>query len=229
MSVSTSPRAELRDPSTLLPWFRTFVLIFVGLVVVLAGVSTAYYLHSEGDPYYEPYDPLGWTVTLGFFSLGVLLLIVYIVCIVLTCRLTYRMMRNLHQLGSPQVSISPGWAVGWYFIPFANLVMPVRAVTQIWHATFGELNAPREPAGMIGAWWACWLIGNFADSIGSAVMGESNPFADPVMPSAGQLYAGVVIYGVGYLFSVLAALFMLRLFETLVRAQAQMASVHAFK
>lgn len=229
MSYSAAtPRADLRDPSSLWPWFQAFVFIYIGLVVIIAGFSSAYYLHSRGDPGYTPYDALGWTVTFGFFGTGLLLLAVYIVCIVMTCRLTYRMMRNLRLLGASRATISPGWAVGWYFIPFANLVMPMRAVDQIWRGTFNELNDFREPGGMIGAWWACWLISNFADSVGSRVIGE-NIFGPPTMPNTDQLYAGMAIYALSYLFAVLAGLFMLRLFGTLVRAQAQMVSVHAFR
>jgi uncharacterized membrane protein len=210
-------------------WLRVLTWIYIAFVVVIAGVGTAFYLHSEGDPNYAPYDALGTIVTFTFFGGGLLGACAYIFCVVLVCRVTYRMMRNLHQLGASQARISPGWAVGWYFIPFANLVMPVRAVTQIWHGTFGELNTPREPGGMIGLWWACWLISNFADSIGSQIMGESNPFVTPMTPSSEQLYAGLALYNIGYLASVLAALLMLRLFDELTSAQKQLVSVTAFR
>ena len=38
-------------------------------------------------------------------------------CVVLVGRVTFRAMKNLYTVGSKFPEMSPGWAVGWYFIP----------------------------------------------------------------------------------------------------------------
>src|SRR5262249_29946861 len=36
----------------------------------------------------------------------------------------YRANRNARALGAEGLAYSPGWSVGWFFVPLANLVMP---------------------------------------------------------------------------------------------------------
>jgi Domain of unknown function (DUF4328) len=41
-------------------------------------------------------------------------------------RWIFRASKNLHVLSSEPMAFTPGWAVGWFFIPFANLYKPTR-------------------------------------------------------------------------------------------------------
>jgi hypothetical protein len=77
----------------------------------------------------------------------------------------HRAHRNLPALGANRLRFTPGWAVGWWFIPFFNLVRPYEVMREIWygsdpavvpnHGTF-----PRLPVGtaLIGWWWGLFLI-----------------------------------------------------------------------
>lgn len=40
--------------------------------------------------------------------------------------------QRAHTVSGGNMGITPGWAVGWHFVPFANLVMPFRTVLEIW-------------------------------------------------------------------------------------------------
>ena len=66
-----------------------------------------------------------------------------------------------HLLGIKELSISPRWSVGWYFIPFANLVMPYRSLKETFKASFNseEWQNNRVPYDF-PIWWATFLIGN---------------------------------------------------------------------
>ena len=66
-----------------------------------------------------------------------------------------------HLLGIKELNISPGWSVGWYFIPFANLVMPYRSLKETFNASFNseEWQNNRVPYDF-PIWWATFLIGN---------------------------------------------------------------------
>lgn len=77
---------------------------------------------------------------------------------VLTCRITFRAMKNLYTIASPDARMSPGWTVGWYFIPFANFWLPVMGMSQIWrgsHRALGEV----PPSRVLTIWWASWVAG----------------------------------------------------------------------
>tara|TARA_B100001057_G_scaffold240019_1_gene240383 strand:+ start:301 stop:861 length:561 start_codon:yes stop_codon:yes gene_type:complete len=66
-----------------------------------------------------------------------------------------------HLLGVEGLNISPGWSVGWYFIPFANLVMPYRSLKETFKASFNleEWQNNKVPYDF-PIWWATFLIGN---------------------------------------------------------------------
>lgn len=225
--MSTDTPAPIRDPLPLYGWLRVFVVIYAVVVTILVGFNTGFYVISRGDPVYEPISPTDMLITLGFAGVAVLSLLIFAVCVVLTLRITFRMMKNLHTLGSPHVSISPGWAAGWYFIPFANLVMPVKAVGEIWRGTYDQLGTHKPPNGAIGRWWGCWIGGSICDSIAERLVG-GGWFGEPTFPSQEALYAAMALWGVGTLLSVLACIFMLNVFGQLARGQQQMARTSAF-
>lgn len=71
----------------------------------------------------------------------------------------YRAAANARALGAPDLTISPGWAVGWYFIPIANCWKPYQAMREIWQAS-ARLQ-PRPDAAktaLLRTWWALWLL-----------------------------------------------------------------------
>jgi len=71
----------------------------------------------------------------------------------------HRAVANARSLGV-QTAATPGWSVGWWFIPFANLVKPY----QILRSLFDGLVS--GSGRIVGFWWACYLlaglVGNFA-------------------------------------------------------------------
>ncbi|MGJ8696695.1 MAG: DUF4328 domain-containing protein [Verrucomicrobiaceae bacterium] len=60
-------------------------------------------------------------------------------------------------------SFTPGWTVGWFFIPIANLWKPLQAMAWI-------RDASQKPLGLtmgklLGFWWTFWLISRFTGEI----------------------------------------------------------------
>lgn len=104
---------------------------------------------------------------------GLLYLIVFIPTVVLFCVWLYRAYRNLAALGNPKPALqhSPGWAVGSFFVPIANLFIPYRAVRETWaksdpaapDETYVAPVAPSAPAAM-NLWWGFWVAANIVDN-----------------------------------------------------------------
>ncbi|HET6430690.1 DUF4328 domain-containing protein [Dyella sp.] len=91
-----------------------------------------------------------------------------LITFVLGGRWILRVARNARALGAKGMEVSAGWAVGWYFIPFANLVKPFRAMDEIWRASasaaqWQQLTTP----ALLRFWWGCWLAVAF---VGNASM-----------------------------------------------------------
>lgn len=71
----------------------------------------------------------------------------------------YRVSANAHLLATG-LTISPGWAVGWFFIPIAWLWKPFQGVSEAWRASTGpdtDWKAAPVP-GLLRWWWGFWLV-----------------------------------------------------------------------
>ena len=115
--------------------------------------------------------------TAGLFVLETLILIP---TAVLWCVWQFRAQSNLHAMGVGSLRFTPGWAVGWWFIPLANIVMPYRAMRELWQASEPGAGAVDwkmvRPSPLLGVWWAAWLLGRYV--LPTVAFGFSNETID---------------------------------------------------
>jgi len=64
----------------------------------------------------------------------------------------YRAHRNLRARG--QAAAHPAWAVGCWFIPLANIVVPVRLTDSLWRAS----RQGQAHEGALAGWSILWLV-----------------------------------------------------------------------
>ena len=75
----------------------------------------------------------------------------------------YRAYRNIQGFGAEGLRFSPGWAVGYYFVPILNLVRPVQVMSEIWRVSQDPQNwLQRRGSYLIGTWWALFLLCSIA-------------------------------------------------------------------
>ena len=75
----------------------------------------------------------------------------------------YRAYRNIQGFGAEGLRFSPGWAVGYYFVPILNLVRPVQVMSEIWRVSQDPQNwLQRRGSWLIGTWWALFLLCSIA-------------------------------------------------------------------
>jgi|GEM_PF-4518444 len=106
-------------------------------------------------------DSIDFTIADGFsafFGLGFAL--VYTAGVVAFCMWMNRVCRNAHALATREMTITPGWSVGYFFIPIVSLWKPFQAMKEIWKASVGVAPAP-----VLGLWWTLWLVSGFIDQI----------------------------------------------------------------
>ncbi|WP_108812634.1 DUF4328 domain-containing protein [Sphingorhabdus sp. Alg231-15] len=60
---------------------------------------------------------------------------------------------------------TPGWSVGWYFVPFANLVKPFQVMRQIRNASYGANVHLDDGNSQLTMWWTAWLVTSIAGNI----------------------------------------------------------------
>jgi hypothetical protein len=66
---------------------------------------------------------------------------------------------NLPALGTTHLDFTNGWAVGWFFVPLANLYKPQQVVSEIWVGSDPASLQGKAPTGatLVGWWW-CWRV-----------------------------------------------------------------------
>ncbi|WP_114953664.1 DUF4328 domain-containing protein [Sphingosinicella terrae] len=142
-------------------------LIFVWANMAAQGLVTALSLYL-----YRVQDTIApeTLVAVGFAQLTCGL--VTIAAIVFVAIWIYRVSANAHAI-SEEMTISPGWAVGWYFIPIANLFKPFQAMKETWLASHFRGNWHGEPApALLGWWWALWVSTSLLSNISMRITFE---------------------------------------------------------
>src|SRR5689334_7545358 len=166
-SVPQQAATGFRDPTALNRWLTIFLWLSVAFSVISA-VSSGFEVKLLND--IQAGVPLAPGAAeandLRQQIIGGVHFVVIVVTIVVFCMWTYRANYNARQLGAGGMEFTPGWAVGWYFIPIANLWKPYQAMKEIWKASANPGNWPDQPrGGILPAWWTLFLLSNFLSNI----------------------------------------------------------------
>jgi Domain of unknown function (DUF4328) len=85
----------------------------------------------------------------------------------------HRAQSNLRALGAQGLRFTPGWVVGWWLIPVANLAMPPQTMSELWKGSDPKAGAVDWKAvkltPLLPLWWAAWLARLVLSSIGAGV------------------------------------------------------------
>jgi hypothetical protein len=86
----------------------------------------------------------------------------------------WRAAKNNEALGRVQARLGPGWAIGGWFIPLANLVIPVLVMQDLWRGS--DSSVPRgdirwrigSRSALVGWWWAAFILSLIRIGVGSS-------------------------------------------------------------
>ena len=91
----------------------------------------------------------------------------------------YRAACNARGLGARGFETSPGWAVGWYAVPFMSLFKPFMAMSEIWRASHDPQRWKSRPASpLLGFWWASWIAINLFGAVINAMSKATDSASD---------------------------------------------------
>ena len=207
----SEPYRSPRTLSLLAIGFLAASLAIDALFVILGGGQLLFPFDLDLDAEPMPF----WIFPIGL--LGILEAVVYICCIVFFLLWLYRCYTNLAALKSGSPEYTPGWAVGWWFIPFANLIKPLGVVRDLWNESDPdfdpELNFLSNSVGtpaLLGWWWAFWLLSNFSANI-------SGRFTD--LESAGGIQTFSIGLIIASLFGIAAAALAILVVKNITRRQ----------
>jgi Domain of unknown function (DUF4328) len=138
--------------------------------------------------------------------IGILQLALIVITATIFLRWIYRANKNARALGAAGMQFTPGWAVGWYFIPFMNLWVPYQAVKEIWKVSANPadwLNAPR--GAILPWWWFCFIVSGIAGDVAYQIQLLSNDVSTYIASDVFSLVSEVLDIAGAYLAIVLVA------------------------
>ena len=155
-----------KNPAGLMKWTKLFLLahVVMAIIAIMSGrleyqlltdfkneIYTSQELAAEAAETSDLRQGIVGVIQTGIFVISGILILMWI----------YRANYNARQLGASDMNFTPGWSVGWYFIPIANLWKPYQAMKEIWKASSSPQNWSGQPvSSLLPWWWFLWIINN---------------------------------------------------------------------
>jgi hypothetical protein len=164
--------AFLKDPTSLTKFLRTMLWIYLGIIIVsllsdfmqMNLLSSASFSQAEAKA-----NDLRQRI------IGLIHLAIFIVTGIAFLKWIHRANSNSHGFGARNMKFSPGWSVGYYFIPFLNLYRPYQAMKEIWKVSKNPADWQNESGDpLLGWWWALWIISNILGQISFRISMAAN-------------------------------------------------------
>ena len=146
------------------------ILIVCYLSMSLVETVGGLMFPTFSDPNAEISSGREMALGLGLFGLAIVSVPVYVTCIVVICRFMYRANQNLRSAGRKDLEFTPGWCVGWWFIPIACLFKPREAMVELYKASDSSPDSEWQQNSfdpIINKWWAAWILGSIITRIES--------------------------------------------------------------
>ncbi|WP_326767345.1 DUF4328 domain-containing protein [Streptomyces sp. NBC_01591] len=158
-----APQQYLRSPEGLAKAVVVLLVIVAvaDLLAVAAGVNIRRVLAAGLENDFATYDEAEATLADNLYgSASVLQTLVYLATGVVFIIWFRRVRLNAEVFDPSMQSMRPGWAVGAWFIPIANWVLPRRIAGGIWTAS-AQTNTDGSwrtvPATLMNLWWGAWV------------------------------------------------------------------------
>lgn len=177
----------VRSLSGLSKWLRIGLAVFAVSSVVMTIFNAVIWMMPQtvSDQAFQDGMPTAFLLSFGSLAVIVAYFASFLLCVVLTCRFTVRAMKNLYTVGEKTMEKSPGWTVGSYFVPFANLIVPYMGMEEAYDGS--RLAAGHNPHAdfVLPGWWGLWIFGNMVGNVSNFI--GNNPIANTLIGGASLL------------------------------------------
>ena len=168
---------------------KVVVVLFSLLIAIIAGTMllVAIGLLTRPDEFASLIDDSDPSLfVMGYSLLAVGRALVFVLLVVFYLLWLHRAYSNLPALDAMGLEYSPTMAVGSWFIPFANLVIPYKVVSDLWYKSDPMFDDPTEdwqrttPPMWLSVWWGCWIIGNVLSRVSTGLTDNAKTVKDLV-------------------------------------------------
>lgn len=174
--VASRPYVSARFKTGVVVW-ASAATILCQIVVIGSFLMQLYMLYAARggtglDPDVATSNDLRQQVLVGCLTVAA------VTCLIALWVWVYATHANLSALGASSLEFSSGWAVGWFFVPIANLVKPYQAVHEIWEESQPNPLLGRALIGaqLVGWWWGLRIV----SAISERVLSKFGEHADTI-------------------------------------------------
>jgi hypothetical protein len=156
-------------------------------------------------------DPAPPEIEMSYNAVGIaalLHLVAFAISGFLILRWIHRVNSNA-QTWSSTMGVSPGWNVGFFFIPIANLWKPFQGVRETWEAS--QSGPDYLVPTWVRWWWACWLATSILGNISFRIELQGSTASAAAFGAAIDVVTGII--------GIPLALLLIRLIRELTAAQ----------
>jgi hypothetical protein len=222
MAISP-PRISLSvrpiDPSA--PWLALQTCIIATMIVATFGAVIVLFELFAAPAMNE--TDLAWTIwSYGYAYLSYAIWAVFILSLTALMWLTYRLARNLHALATDRFAMSPTYAISFYLVPFANLVMPPRVTALIARDTFAAAGEARRHNAVIGWWWGTFLTSALFSNVAAVIAQNAGVYSSDMAFDSAAYESSLWLSLAAWIINVIACWFMLQVFGPIASAQSKL-------
>ncbi len=172
--------AYKKDPRALTTFLKIMLWIYVGVTIVSILSS---YVEMDLLSMAQFSINLAQANDLRQCALWLLHAVTFVITGIAFLRWIYRANSNCHGFGAQGMKFSPGWSVGWYFIPIVLIFMPYQAMKEIWRVSRNPEGWQNESGGpLLRWWWGLWIASNIFEQL-SIRMSLNSSTMDALMAS----------------------------------------------
>ncbi|MBT2788628.1 MULTISPECIES: DUF4328 domain-containing protein [unclassified Halomonas] len=156
-----------KDLTSLTAWVRytLYAQILIAVISIVSGNLEYQLLSDYQNEIYTSQEQAiaDWVANNQRQELiETLYVIAFVVSGFLILRWIHRANYNARQLGAENMKFSPGWSIGYYFIPILTLWKPYQAMKEIWKASKRPSDwGAQDTCGILPLWWFLWLVSIF--------------------------------------------------------------------
>lgn len=190
---------EYRSPKTL----SNMTVIGLGIMVVTNFLSMILSLLFLVMPDSSLDLGEGDTVSVWLMAAGLVAIphiVAFIFTVIVFLMWIHRATSNLQALKATTNEYSPGWAVGWWFIPFANLLKPFHVMRELWCESDPDfdpdsgfsLTGPHVAPVFMTVWWILWVVSNIVSNISNRLTFSNESLLVDMFVNGGFILAAIL-------------------------------------
>lgn len=143
---------------------------------------------------------------------------VMLFCIVTYCMFIHRAASNIENANAKGLSVTPGWAVGWSFIPFVNLLKIYQVMREIWSASADPRRGLHGASLLLAVWWIFYVCGNIISNVAGRM---ADAQLNSAYPDIDQIRSAITIEMGASALSILSGILLFLVIGGITRNQAR--------